>query len=76
MSNGKVYPDNVYKAILLVPNGVHKQDGVMTTEGCPVCSKRLMQNAIGNKWCFNMACDYHIRNGKQARIPRITVMAD
>ena len=55
---------------------VHKQDGAMIYEQCPYCKARLMKNAVGNKWCSNMACNYHIRNGKQAQIPKTTVLAD
>jgi len=59
------------------PVAIHKQDGVMSHEDrCPFCNSRIMENAIGNKWCTNIACNYHIRSRKQAIVPRVTVLAD
>lgn len=55
---------------------IHKQDGVMIYDKCPWCDARIMKNAVGNKWCSNMACDYHIRDGKPAVMPKQTILAD
>jgi hypothetical protein len=55
---------------------VHKQDGFMIYEKCPNCNSRLMENAVGNRWCTNLACNFHIRDGKQAVYPKTVVFAD
>ena len=44
--------------------------GRWTKEICPKCKEgHIMVNDAGSRWCTNIVCNYHIRNGKQAAYP-------